>query len=139
MKKTTSKTSATSKKKTSIEKVKTPSVQLIFEAKSGTQKRITYPIKEQLVNRPYLSIIDIYEGKNLLLNITHSQLQTLIDLTDVSHLYVLGFDENLAFVGVSIVGPKANAPFQLLSQSKYFLILSNEVKIDFERLLAMER
>ncbi|OYU95798.1 MAG: hypothetical protein CFE21_11715 [Bacteroidetes bacterium B1(2017)] len=116
---------------------KTPTVQLLFETKTGTTKRVSYSISEQQVNQPLVSIKDVYVGKNLLLHITHNHLQTLLDLTDVSHVYVLGFDEHLAFVGVSIVGPKANAPFQLLNQSRFFLILSNEVKIDFGKLVGI--
>ncbi|OYU82618.1 MAG: hypothetical protein CFE24_14850 [Flavobacterium sp. BFFFF2] len=134
MKKTTSKPIATSKKKSNSINENQNLVYLIFESKTGKSKKTSIPILGSRVLEPYVSVKDLAVNHSLLLSINHSHLQTLIDLTNLSNLFVLGFDENLNFIGVSIVGEKANAPFQLLNQGKYFLIISQQNKIDFAHL-----
>jgi hypothetical protein len=134
MKKTISKPIATSKRKLNSNIENQNLVYLIFESKTGKSRKISIPIIESRVLEPYVSVKDLAFNENLLLSINHSHLQTLIDLTTLSNLFVLGFDENLKFIGVSILGEKANAPFQLLNQSKYFLIIRQQTKIDFQHL-----
>jgi hypothetical protein len=49
-------------------------------------------------------------------------------------MYLLGFDQSLTFIGVSIINEKSKAPFQILNQGKYFLLLNRQEGIDFSRL-----
>jgi hypothetical protein len=133
MKKTT-KPNVTSHEKLSKKKENQNLVHLIFESKIGKSKKTSFPVKAIEVIEPNVSIKALGFKESLFLSIKHSHLQTLIDLTDLTNLFVLGFDESYAFIGVSIVGGKANAPFQLLHQGKYFLIISKENKIDFAQL-----
>lgn len=134
MKKTTSKPIATSIKKSNRINENQNLVYLIFESKTGKSKKTTIPILGSSILEPYVSVKDLAFNDSLLLSIKHSHLQTLIDLTSLSNLFVLGFDEKLNFIGVTIVGEKANAPFQLLNQGKYFLIISQQNKVDFGHL-----
>ena len=134
MKKTTSKPIASSKKMSSSTIENQNLVYLIFESKTGKSKKTSLPILGSSVLETYVSVKDLAFNESLLLSIKHSHLQTLIDITSLSNLFVLGFDEKLNFIGVSIVGEKANAPFQLLNQGKYFLIISQQNKVDFAHL-----
>jgi hypothetical protein len=134
MKKTTSNQIVASKKKPIVKSLNQNLVNLIFNSKSGFEKITPFKVQKEEILESYVSVKEIVSSDTLFLTIKHNQLQTLIDLSDLSNLFILGFNESSDFVGVSIVGPKANAPFQLLSQSKYLLIVKKEIKLDFGRL-----
>lgn len=109
-------------------------VYLVFETKSGTEKSLAIQTSHQTISEPYVSVKIILSSNGAFVEFKHKHLQTLIDLSNLSNLLVLGFDANLKFVGVSLVGKKANAPFQILSQSKYILVQPNNTNLDLTQL-----
>jgi hypothetical protein len=137
MKKTKSHSMSSSERKPNAISKNLNLVNLIFTSKLGSEKITTLDVQVVNILEPYVSVKNFFSNSALFFNIKHNQLQTLIDLSDLSNLYILGFNENSNFVGVSIIGEKSNAPFQILSQSKFHLIIGKEIKIDFRKLKGM--
>ena len=105
---------------------------LSFETKPRKVTVQSVPIIEFVVDEPYLKLnLELPLFVSLLFSIKHKYLQTLLDLSNLSNMYLLGFDGSLSFIGVSIIGEKATAPFQLLNQGKYFLLINKQQGIDF--------
>jgi hypothetical protein len=108
---------------------------LSFETKSGKSTVKSVPIIEFSVQEPYLKLnLELPLSVSLLFSIKHKYLQTQLDLSNLSNMYLLGFDQSLTFIGVSIINEKSKAPFQILNQGKYFLLLNRQEGIDFSRL-----
>jgi hypothetical protein len=108
---------------------------LSFESKSGKSTVKSVPIIEFSVQEPYLKLnLELPLSVSLLFSIKHKYLQTQLDLSNLSNMYLLGFDQSLTFIGVSIINEKSKAPFQILNQGKYFLLLNRQEGIDFSRL-----
>jgi hypothetical protein len=108
---------------------------LSFESKSGKSTVKSVPVIEFSVQEPYLKLtLELPLSVSLLFSIKHKYLQTQLDLSNLSNMYLLGFDQSLTFIGVSIINEKSKAPFQILNQGKYFLLLNRQEGIDFSRL-----
>jgi hypothetical protein len=133
MTKSTSKPSAASAQKKHNSSEKLQELQLGF-TKAGKQQKTTFQVHVIQVTEPYAAVTPLPLPSLLLLSVQHSHLQTCLDLSHLSNTYVLGFDDKLQFIGVSIVGKKSQAPFQLLNQAKHFLLAPKSTNIDFGRL-----
>ena len=109
---------------------------LVFVSPKGKEKSIQIPVMRQLLQHPYLAVAQEINGykEPVLFEVKHTLLQTLVDLTNVKPLQVLGFDENGQFIGVNKVGKSHGATFQLLHQARYFLILQTNTPLSFQTL-----
>ena len=113
-------------------------LELVFKTKSGSLKSKSLEVDYYRVLNSYVSVKRILASKPILLHMEHAQLQTLFDLQEMENLYVLAFNEEKEFIGGSLLGQKALAPFQLLSQSKFSLVLYRQIEIDFGKLLQLK-
>jgi hypothetical protein len=134
MTKTKSKTSAASaQKKLHNTPENLQEVKLVFTA-TGKQEKTHFNVHALRVTEPYVAVTPLPLPSLLLLSVQHSHLQTCLDLSQLSNTYVIGFDDKLQFIGVSIVGKKSQAPFQLLNQAKHFLLAPKSTNINFSQL-----
>ena len=108
-------------------------VKIQIQKPKGKLQTIAFHALEAVIEKPTVEIAPMLAKANslLFLNITHSNIQTLFDLTGLSNLVILSFDEGLNFNGINMIGEKSVAPFQILNQGRFVLVIKPIKGLDY--------
>ena len=108
-------------------------VKIQIQKPKGKVQTMAFKALEAVIEKPTVEIAPMLAKANsvLFLNITHSNIQTLFDLTGLSNLVILSFDERLNFNGINMIGEKSVAPFQILNQGRFVLVIKPIKGLDY--------
>ena len=133
MKKTTNKKATAFQVSVNGIKLNPTEVKIQIQKPKGKVQTMAFKALETVIEKPTVEIAPMLAKANsvLFLNITHSNIQTLFDLTALTNLVILSFDEELNFNGINMIGEKSVAPFQILNQGRFVLVIKPIKGLDY--------
>lgn len=89
-------------------------------------------------NSTFLNIENIFDiSAPLYLELSHSKLNTLLELTRVSPIVILSFDDSLKFSSATFSLNSSDSPYCITTQSKRFLLLPYPIAFDLDKVLSL--
>jgi hypothetical protein len=110
----------------------TSSSTLILNFRDGKSESL--PILEFRTDKTNLSLQDLIteDQKHLFFTLLHKSLNTQIDLTGVSPIAILQFDEQGTFTGANLSLGNASGSFGIVIQAKHVLVLPFDASFPLE-------
>lgn len=86
----------------------------------------------------FLKVHELQDGQQpLYLEIEHSQINTLLELSKVAPFVLLYFDENLLFIGASYSLNGSQSPFGISTQAKRILVVHYPIDFQLENVTSL--
>lgn len=104
---------------------------LFLSASLNGRETITVPALIVRVIKPIILVNELILGhtKSIFFEVTHGQLNTLLDLTNVTPYELWYFNEKNEFTGKSFSLQKGNAPFQIQTQARYIALIPSSTRL----------